>query len=115
LIGGKTIEREAIYSLTVRDYLYEGFDGYDELPKCENIDKCTDIATMLSVALKFFELVKSLTEEAFSAGLNELEPGSYGFDHNCEEIFSYMRKVVIFNNGHPEISIESVSRIHKIE
>jgi hypothetical protein len=112
LLNKTPLEREQIYTITVRDYLYEGFDGYDELPKCENIDKCNDIATMLSVCLKFFELVKSLNEEAFVS--NNLEPGSFGFDQNCEEIFNYMKKVVVFRNGRPEVVIDSLPRIFRI-
>jgi hypothetical protein len=113
-INGQPIEREQFYTITVRDYIYEGFDGYDELPKCENIDKCNDISTMIIVTLKFFELVKTLDESSFTQGINELEPGSFGFDQGCKDIFNYMRKVVVFKNGRAEIIIDTPERIHKI-
>jgi hypothetical protein len=115
LINGSPVEREKIYTLTVRDYIFEGFDGYDELPNCENIDKTNDIATMFSVAIKFFELVKSLKEDSFVSSINDFEPGSFGFDQICESVFGYMRKVIVFNNNRSEVLIDTPSRIHKID
>ncbi len=98
--------------MTTREFMAEGFDGYEEFPKCENIDGCNDIATMFSICLKFFELVNSLNENEFKSGINKFEPGSFGFDTNCENIFYYIKKVVVFNNGQPEVVIESDSRIN---
>ena len=99
--------------MTVRDYIHQGYDGYDELTKCEIIDKCDEIATMFIVCLKYFELVKSLDKSKFENGINEFEDGSFGFDKDCNKIFEYMKQTVRFINGSPEVVIKSSSRILK--
>jgi len=99
--------------MTIRDYIHQGYDGYDELPKCEVIDKCDEIATMFTVCLKFFDLVKNLNKSKFEQGINEFEEGSFGFDSDCSKIFDYVKKTVKFNDGKPQVVIESTSRIFK--
>jgi hypothetical protein len=100
--------------MTTREFMAEGFDGYEEFPKCINIDGCSDIVTMFTICLKFFELVNTLKKDEFNSGINKFEPGSFGFDTNCENIFNYMKKVVVYQNGKPEVVINLGSRINII-
>jgi hypothetical protein len=88
--------------------MYEGGDGYEELPKCENIDNCNDIANMMQVCLRFFELVNTLKNDDFSK--NPFLTENFGFDIGCENIFEYMKQTVIFKNDRKEIKIISNPR-----
>jgi hypothetical protein len=97
--------------MTTREFMSEGFDGYEEFVNCVNIDHSNDIATMFVICLKFFELVSHLNEKEFELGINVIEPGSFGFNTSCENIFKFMKQNVIFIKGKPEVVIESESRI----
>ena len=57
-IKGEKIDMEKEYTLTTRQYIWEGYDGYEEFPLCPNIDKSDDIGTMFNIVLQFFEIAK---------------------------------------------------------
>jgi hypothetical protein len=106
---------EKYYTLTVREYIYNAGDGYDMLPLCENIDKVNDVANMMLVCLRFFELVNMLKEDSFNKGFCIFEGQTFGFDEGCRNIYEYMKNIVVFNNGIPEVDIKPSLRVQAIE
>jgi hypothetical protein len=96
------LDRE--YTLATRDYIYGGFDGYDELPNCTNIDKTTDIDNMFSICLKFFDVLVQ--------DLSNLKPGSFGFDVTNTKMKSFICENTVLENGITKVAIKSQSRIN---
>jgi 2',3'-cyclic-nucleotide 2'-phosphodiesterase (5'-nucleotidase family) len=111
-INGEKVIFDKLYTLAVREYIYLGYDGYEELPKCKNIDNTPEIGHIFDIVMKFFNIVKDLKED-FTTKENEsfLEEGIFGFDLTNKFLIDYLKQVVYFVNKIPHISIHSPSRI----
>ncbi len=108
-IKNEKLQLDKEYTLTTRHYIWEGYDGYEELPNCANIDKSDDIGTMFNIILLFFEVIKYLNSECC-----ELEPGVFGFDDSNKQLMDYIRQVIVFKNDIPYVMISSGNRINQI-
>ncbi len=106
MIKGEKIQLEKYYTMATRLYTYKGFDGYDELPKCENLDGC-DLESIFYVCIKFFDIVRHIDENLGEC----LVKGVFGFDKTNEKLKNYLRQVVVFENSTPMLMINSDSRI----
>jgi hypothetical protein len=104
LINGSPLDMDKEYTVTVRDYIFEGFDGYDELPKCKNIDHTNDITNMFDICLKFFQVLKQ----------DELESFGFGFEESNERINRYMEEYLVVKDEIKCIRIETEPRIFLI-
>lgn len=112
LIHGEPLDLHREYTIAVRDYIYEGYDGYDELPKCENIDKTNDIANMFNICLKFFEVVKNLNQNSLlEQNYHLLEPSVFGFDSSNHSVIKFLEETAIFENDQFNIVIKTTPRI----
>lgn len=114
-INGKQLELDREYTIAVRDYIFGGFDGYDELPNCTNIDSTTDIDNMFNICLKFFELVNEFNNNnniSFNENLfKTLKQGVFGFDLTNTRLKSFMNENTVVENGIVKVVIKSQPRI----
>lgn len=113
-IKGEQIDLQKHYTLSVRQYIYEGYDGYDELPNCANLDKTDDLGTIFDICLKYFELVKSLPADYFTNENYPLDDGIFGYDMTSFGIKNFLKESVVFNDSTPEVSINSSPRIYTV-
>jgi 5'-nucleotidase len=106
-IKGEKLDFEKYYTLSTRVYLHKGYDGYDELPNCENIDT-SEMETIFDVCTKFFEIVRDIDENLGEC----LRKGAYGFEKTNKKLIELLRSVVVFDNSTPTIMLQSEDRIH---
>ena len=109
-INGEKLDVNKSYTLATREFLHQGYDGFDELPHCENIDKSIDLGTVFGICLSYCQLVKKLK----SNYEDDMEEIVFGFDATKKGLKQLLKKTVSFKDGVPYLDINSESRINTI-
>lgn len=102
LIGDQTIILDKEYTLSTREYIYMGYDGYDEFPNCINIDS-TDLDAMFEICLKYFEIIRDLQPEYLKGDIYSL---NFGFDKQHKKILDLIKKTIVFKDDRPFLDID---------
>ena len=116
-IKGEKLQLDKEYTLSTRVYCYQGYDGFDELPSCKNLDFC-ELETIFDVVMKYFEIVKRLNENFLITCTEErcqiLPPGIFGFNKTNKHLIEYLHETVVFKDDIPLIMISSMPRINQL-
>ncbi len=101
---------ERNYTVSVRDYIHEGYDGYDILIKCPFITDSDDKIMLIDVMMQFFKLVSK-----FPKKLREndeiLQDIYFGYDRQMR-IINYINEIAVELEAELSLKIDLPTRIH---
>lgn len=106
-IKDEKLDLEKSYTLTTREYIYKGYDGYGELPTCQNLDT-SEMETIFDICVKFFEIVRDIDENLGDC----LDKAAFGFEKTNTKLKELLRSIIVFNNNTPTIMLPLEDRIH---
>jgi len=104
---------EKTYSVSLREYIHEGYDGYDMLIECPYITDHDDQFMLIDIMHKFFRLVSIYSRKIRDK--EEISNTDY-FGHDNEmKIIDFINDISIEYEGLLSLNIDTPPRIHLTE
>lgn len=109
-INGEKINMERTYSVSLREYIHEGYDGYDVLIECPYITDHDDTIMLIELMHQFFKLVSNLPNKLRQRdGIHK----EIYFGHDKDlKIIDYIYEISVEIEGELSLNIDLPPRIH---
>ncbi len=104
-ISGQSILLDRDYTISTREFLFQGYDGYENFPSFINLDT-TDLETVPDILLKYFDIVRDLQPEYLN---NDDLSFNFGFETINKNFFKFLKSTVLFKDQRPIINLEGLS------
>lgn len=109
-INGEKINMERTYSVSLREYIHQGYDGYDNLIECPYITDHDDTIMLIEIMHQFFKLVSKLPKKMKRREEAQKEI-YFGHDENLK-IIDYINEITVEIEGELSLNVDLQSRIH---
>jgi hypothetical protein len=83
--------------MSVREYIQQGYDGYEALKETEYINNADDEVQLITIMLEFFDILRKKPNNLRKNNLNDID-FKFGFDKDLK-ILDYIEKVTQEKNG----------------
>ncbi len=109
-INREKINMERTYSVSLREYILEGYDGYDILIGSPYITDHDDTIMLIDIMNQFFKLVSKFPEKVRNK--EEMQKEIY-FGHDQDaKIIDYINEMTVEIQGELSLNIDLPPRIH---
>jgi len=101
---------ERIYTVSLREYIHEGYDGYDVLIESPYVTDQDDTIMLIEIMHQFFKLVSKIPRKLREK--NGIHKEIYfGHDKNLN-IIDYINAISVEIEGELSLNIDLPARIH---
>lgn len=113
LANGEKLDLQRTYSISVREYIHQGFDGFEALVDCRYIANHDDKIMLIDLSMEFFKLFDKISKKEFAKIDKEAlkKEIHFGYDKDLN-VIDYIHEISIEENGELNLKVDSPPRIH---
>ena len=108
-VNGEKIILEKVYNVSLREYIHEGYDGYDILIDCPYISNQDDTTMLIDIINEFFKLVSKFSIKEKKENIQK----DVIFGHDSDlKILDYINEISVELVGELSLRVDFPSRIN---